>query len=211
MLIIKLIFVINILKKKKNREVLTVCVCLYQQMSYELRFISPSSTAFDELEKLVARTCPQECIISIEEIVNQTLEKRYQDRRKELNDAKEVRVFHGSRNFDAVHSILLEGFRSELNTVSAFGRGTYFATSYGYSKNYASRENTANTKYTVMLICDVSYTRPIRGRTNQILDPREGDCWVDSVARPTIYSVPNNDQCIPRYLVRFYSSLNGGD
>jgi hypothetical protein len=181
-------------------------------MTYELRLLSVSSPEFDELERLVAKTCPKECIISIEEVVNPELEKRYQDRRTKLGcqgNGDEVRVFHGSRDFKAVHSILSDGFRSELNTTSAFGRGTYFATSYGYSKSYASLEKTADTKYTVMLICDITCTKPVRGRVNQTLYPREGDCWVDYVARPTIYSVPHNDQCIPRFIVRFYSSMHG--
>jgi len=172
---------------------------------YQLRLVSPSSAEFDELEKMVSETCPNECLISIEEVSNMELEKKYQDRRDELariGEVREARVFHGSRNFSAIHSILKDGFRASFNTVSAFGKGTYFATAYGYSKNYSSLIR--GEEYKVMLICDISYQKPVRGRSNQSLDPNEGDCWVDSTTNPTIFSVPNDDQSIPRYVVRFF-------
>ena len=176
-------------------------------MSYQLRFISPSSAIFDELEQVIAKTCPDECLISIEEIMNTELEERYRARRhyiQDLGDVNEVRVFHGARHFKAISSILSDGFKSGLNTTSAFGRGTYFATSYGYSKSYSSLEKMTTNPYKIILLCDISYHKLVLGRSNQILDPAEGDCWTDSLTRPSIFSVPHDDQCIPRFLVRFF-------
>lgn len=172
---------------------------------YQLYHVSVSSPLFDELEKIISETCPKECLISIESIESPFLNEKYTRRRKELEQhgtVHERRVFHGSRSMDGVLSILNNGFKSEFNTTSAFGKGTYFATSYGYSKHYSSREH--KSEYKIMLICDIMYHKSVHGRPNHTLDPKEGDCWVDNVSRPTIFSVPHDDQSIPRYLVRFF-------
>jgi len=170
---------------------------------YQLRFVSPGSVEFDEIGRLVAESCPNECIISMENLVNPGLEQRYQDRKdilSRLGPVYEKRVFHGSRDINSTVPILENGFDGSRNRVSAFGRGTYFATAFSYSKRYSSR----NREYKVMLICDIAVQKLVRGRAGENLPPEEGDCWVNRIKDPTIYSVPHNDQSIPRYVVQFY-------
>ncbi len=178
-------------------------------MSYNLSLINPSSKMFDELMDIISKSAPNECVISIEKVENEILSKRFEERKKELEEKykgkqeiKTVTVFHGSRDFNSVKNILLDGFDASFSRVAAFGIGTYFAKNYAYSKSYSGK----NVDYKVMMICDILVGKKVlgNGKNNNILDEKQGDVFVDNISNPSIYSVPNNSQSIPRYVVQFY-------
>ena len=176
---------------------------------YNLTMISPSSSLFEELEDIISISCPNECIVSIEKINNQSLEDRFNKCKQELIEkyknkpkinVETCRVFHGSRDFKSIKNILAGGFDVSYSTVNVHGIGTYFAKNYSYSKSYVGQ----NERYKVMMICDIIVGKKVLGRSGQILDSNDGDTWVDNISNPCIYSIPNNDQCIPVYVVQFY-------
>lgn len=174
--------------------------------SYKLSLISPSSKEFDTLQDIIANSAPEECVISIEKVENTLLKQRFEDRKKEMEailgegNVQTVRVFHGSRDFHSVTNILSDGFKSEYSKVAAFGKGTYFAKNYAYSKNYSGK----NVEYKVMMICDILVGVKVKGQANATLSPEKGDVWVDHLVNTSIYSIPNDHQSIPQYVVQFY-------
>jgi len=175
--------------------------------SYRLELVSPSSKEFDQVEAEVAKSCPSECIIKIERVIAPKLEERYQRRKEELRlkgEITECTVYHGSRDTEAVQLILEDGFKAKYSVTAAYGKGTYFATAYSYSKAFSGKRG----EYNIMLICNIAIQKMVQGRGGAELASNEGDCWVNSPKKPTIYSIPNDNQSIPRYVVHFYENRN---
>jgi hypothetical protein len=171
--------------------------------AYHLELLSPSGTEFGEVERGIAASCPNECVIAIERVVAPVLEERYQRRKEELlrnGPVAELTLYHGARDASAVRPILEDGFKARCNRISAHGKGTYFATSYAYSKHFSGKRK----DYRVMLVCAVAVQKLVLGRAGEVLPPEEGDAWVDRLKNPTMYSVPNDQQAVPKYVVQFY-------
>jgi hypothetical protein len=181
-----------------------------QVYKYDLVYVSASSSEFDKIADLASKSCPNECIISIERVVNPVLEARYNKRKEYLmstyKTVTEREVFHGARHVgSAIPNILQFGFKANRNTVSAHGKGTYLAEAYAYSKNYSGKGS--NKDYKVMLVNKMCYTKLIKGIPNAYMEQDNIDAgcvWADRVTNPTIYSVPHDEQVLPTYLVQFY-------
>jgi len=177
---------------------------------YDLIYVSASSSEFDKIAELAAKSCPNECIISIERVVNPALEARYNKRKEYLmsisKTVTEREVFHGARHVgNAIPNILQFGFKAIHNTVSAYGKGTYLAEAYAYSKSYSGKGS--NKDYKVMLVNKMCYTKLVQGIPNAYMEDAKieaGCVWADRVQNQSIYSVPHDDQVIPTYLVQFY-------
>lgn len=179
------------------------------EAGYHLEFLSPSGKEFEGVANGVAVSCPGQCIVSVERVIAPKLEERYEKRKTELaakGKIREFTVYHGARDARAIQPILEDGFKESYNTTSAHGKGTYFATTYAVSKLYSGKLE----DYHVILVCSLATQTMVQGRPGQTLSPKEGDCWVDNTKHPSIFSVPNDHQSVPRYLVQFWEDDDGG-
>ncbi len=175
-------------------------------MANYLEMISPSSNEFDEIVKLVEKSCPNECVISIERVVNPQLYDRYFNYKVKLGEAcKETTLFHGTNN-EALLKICYTGFKKSKNTRSAFGLGTYLASAFAYSKNYAGISKVdlgQKSNYKILLVCKLAYNKMTLGSYNRAC-PEEFDIQVDNTKKPSIYAVDNDEAIYPEFVVRFY-------
>jgi hypothetical protein len=171
---------------------------------YCLKRLSASSNEFDKVYNLIETTCPGQCIISIDKVINPFLEERYNKYKESLGDkAKEIDVYHGS-NLDGIFSICTEGFIKSKNKVSAFGKGSYVATAFAYSKAY-SKINGNN--YHNLIVCKLSYLNIKQGSSNSIC-PKGYDVQVDNTYNPGIFSVDKDEALLPLYIVQFMKMDN---
>jgi hypothetical protein len=157
---------------------------------------------------MIRKSYPNSCILYVEEIVNEELLERYQEKKTELQGlrgehrVKELQLFHGTKHTN-INSIAGFGFSKEFNKTSAYGKGTYFSTKAMYSRTYTDNDNT---DVSYMFICDV-----LVGNCTVVTGPREintelYDNSVDNLSNPTIYVSPYDDGCYPRYLVAFHKN-----
>ena len=177
-------------------------------MSNYLEPIIPTSKEFDEIVSLVEKTCPNQCVISIERVINPQLYDRYFNYQISLGESsKEVMLFHGTK-YESIIPICSNGFQKSKNTRSVFGLGTYLATKFGYSKQYSfintkSNSNDLKDKYNCLLVCKLAYKKAITGTYNSPC-PDGFDVQVDNVENPSIFSVHNDAAIYPEFVVRFY-------
>lgn len=157
------------------------------------------SKEFDEISNIVESTCKDQCIISIEKLSNTELIDRYEKYKSSLVDFNEIFTFHGTSNH-LVNDIATNGFKKEFNRTSAFGLGTYLASSFGYSKAYSKL---ALVDYKMLFVCKFVYTKMYKGTRNNKC-PDGYDVQVDNLANPSIYCVDRDEAILPLYLVRFY-------
>ena len=122
-------------------------------------------------------------IICIEKVSNPVLEQRFLNRESELTDrdglCETLVAFHGTNNV-AIASILEHGFDASKSKRQLYGVGTYFAKDPHVSIPYAHQSHK-------LLVCDVL----------------RGDAVVDTVNKPGIFVVSNNDGAIPRCVVTY--------
>lgn len=161
--------------------------------------LSVGSSEFDEISNIVEKTCPNQCIISIERLINTELIERYEKYKSNLFNCKEIYGFHGTWN-DIINKIATEGFKKEFNKVSAYGLGTYLASSFGYSKAYAKL---GLADYPMLFVCKFVYVNICKG-TSCKKCPDGYDVQTNDIKNPSIYSVDNDAAILPLYLVRFY-------
>ncbi len=175
------------------------------QTTMSLDYISCTCKLYDEVADLIRKTCPDECIISIEKIINPVLEERYAEYKQKI-EAKngcpctEKIVFHGTSE-NAVWSIIRDGFSVGSNIRSAYGIGTYFAETAAFSRAYA-RENSMGDN--VMLISRVALGKVCQGISGKHIADN-ADYGVDYLTKPNMYVMPDNSSSLPIYLVRFYA------
>ena len=95
-----------------------------------LHSVPLSDPCYDEITGLVRKSYPSACILWIDRIENPGLEGDYLVRKLDVEEkrgnARELRLFHGSSE-NACMAIANKGFDVDLNTRSAYGVGTYFA------------------------------------------------------------------------------------
>lgn len=139
-----------------------------------------SDKRFDEISKKVTESYQNACILFIDEIAKEWPEHESM----KTPTTVVVQLFHGTleKNID---SIISRGFKSEMNTRSAFGRGTYFAKHANYSKDYAYTSK--DDEITYMFLCDVISEK----------------C---TYSNGTIYVTPHDGAGVPRYLIAFYKN-----
>lgn len=171
---------------------------------YTKESITLSDKRFDEIVSSVSKSYPNSCVLWIDEIHNDTLLAKYMNREEELarkygEKLKKLELFHGTRN-ECIDLIANEGFKSELNVTSAYGKGTYFATNALYSSNYMKTDGDA---ITYMFLCDVLVGEKICSRVNDI---PKGVVRVDNKSNTKIYVVPDDDSIYPRYIIAFYKN-----
>jgi hypothetical protein len=180
--------------------------------------ISMSDTAFDSIYSKIEKSYPNACILFIDEIKNEELEEVYNKHKstiiKEhsekciknlivkpnevLKTPTELQVFHGTHS-ENIDYIVNDGFDPSKNKVSAYGIGSYFATTARYSFNYMKSADTHGISY--MFVVNIFIGKM---KYNKSLD--EGDAYVDNINNPSIFCMPLKEQALPKYLVAFHKN-----
>ena len=175
--------------------------------------LKKTDQAWKEVAAAFHATVPAGVTISgVEEVQNPELWEMYTLRRGQLEErdggANEMQnVFHGCRG-ECVEGITLNGFVSEYNQVSVFGRGTYFARDALYSSNphYSTPDQHGEQ---VMFSCCILRGEACRGNSNKkVPDPKRGtntlcNSMVDDTRNPSIFVVQDLAAAYPRYIIRF--------
>lgn len=166
--------------------------------------ISLADPIYDEITDMLAKTYPNVCVLWMNRIENLDLEKRFHTRKEAIlaqrGSVKELVLYHGTAE-ECVHSIAQNGFIADMNRTSAYGMGTYFATSADYSKSYAKPKKD---KISFMIVSHVLIGKCVKGTANQVLNTKQYDNFVDNDNSPSIYVTSYNDGALPRYVVAFH-------
>jgi hypothetical protein len=156
---------------------------------------------YDTIEAMVRKTFKNSCIVWIEEIKNERLEKAYNAYKRTINPPNVKRLFHGTKEVFA-RNIIEGGFRPDLNKTSAYGRGVYFSRRAAYSKAYCPK---SSDDHAFMLICDVVTGVVGQGKSRQVIPP-EFNSFTNNMKKPDMYIVDKKEAALPLYLVAFYPS-----
>jgi hypothetical protein len=113
---------------------------------------------------------------------------------------KVLELFHGTKE-KSIQSIISNGFICGMNQVSAYGRGTYFATTATYSKSYM---DVGRDGISYMFIADVLVGECAPGIQNGVLNTAIHDNFVNSKYTPSIYVTPYDDGAYPGTIVAFH-------
>lgn len=174
----------------------------------EFQGVSMASSVYDEITKMIRNSYRNACILYIDEIKNNNLLTKYEQRKSDLEELRgkeninELMLFHGTK-IDCINNIATNGFMKEFNRTSAYGKGTYFSTKASYSSTYTDKDRT---DISYMFICNV-----IIGKYKVVIGPHEIDTSmydnsVNTMTSPDIYVTPYDDGAYPRYLVAFHKN-----
>lgn len=160
---------------------------------------------YDRITKIVYASYPNACILMIDRINNPTLQAAYTAKRDAAGGAQsanERQVYHGTKS-RFIHSIATKGFLASLNTVSAHGKGTYFARDFGYSRDYSDTDEDGISN---MFLCKIlaGKMEVAGGRMNV---PEGVDTFVNTLPNPSIYVVPEDARTLPEFLVRYHKTV----
>jgi hypothetical protein len=172
----------------------------------------------DEVINIIKKSFPDECVISIDKIINLALQKKYNDRLQMLKSkrgedkVKEVKLFHGT-DFKSVENIAHNGFLCQYSRVNSFGIGTYFAKDYSYSRNYSINKGKKVKlnlfhNYDNMILSKVILGIPTRTNGGKYTDINLYDYSCDNLQNSTIFSIPYDDAAYPEYVISFYNEKN---
>lgn len=165
--------------------------------------LAVGSKEFDEIAKHITKSYPNACIMFIDKVENPPFEKEYIEMRVSMKAVpNETLLFHGTSEANA-YSILENGFDPLVSARASYGKGTYFASSALISSQYMGVSKTSKFDLSHMLIASV-LVGEIKQGIPMRLCPEGYDTQVDSVFKPTIYSVPRKEQAIPRYFIGFH-------
>lgn len=167
------------------------------------QYVKLSDPVYDFIEQSVLATYPNACIVWIEKVVNEDLEKAYQAYKATVRPSNEKRLFHGTSE-DIARVIIKDGFDPSKAKVCAHGLGIYFSTRAAYSSVYCRRN--AGQDYAFMLVVDVITGRVGEGKAYTAIPP-EFNSVTDSLKRPDMYVVNKREAAMPRYLVAFYPDM----
>lgn len=159
--------------------------------------ISLNDKVYDELCNLIRISYPKSCVLWIDKVENPIVKARFDAYASTKTNIQ--RLFHGTKESN-MRFIVENGFRSEYNTTSAFGKGTYFAKDAIYSKEYAK---SSHDEISFMLVCDVVVGNSCMGSLKKVLDQSQYDSMVNNLKNPTIFVVPNDDAAYPTYVIAF--------
>lgn len=175
--------------------------------------LSTSDPEYDKIVKQVLSEYPRACICMIDSVVNPPFTDLFQRKQKEFEargiPSQAIRVYHGT-NSQAAASILKGGFDPRYGTVMAYGKGIYFARNFTTSYVY-SKENPEDTM-SYMFVCSILPGRIMMGAPNRDVPDgyeSQGNAGT-SVESTTVFSIPEADQMIPLYLVRFHKQSESG-
>ncbi|WAR14224.1 PAR12-like protein [Mya arenaria] len=146
------------------------------------------------------------------------IENIKKDKLKKRNkgvDVEERQLFHGTSN-DTVEAIYRQGFDFRLSGTAsgtAYGKGSYFATTAKYSNCYTDRQKETMGMFIAKVLVgdytkgDKSYSRPPQKDPHDLSSPLYDSC-VDSVIDPKIFVIFELGQVYPEYLIKYKSDFS---
>ncbi|BFZ05099.1 hypothetical protein BsWGS_08137 [Bradybaena similaris] len=148
-------------------------------------------------------------VVQVFRIQNRKLWEKYVLKRKHIEEdigtaeLKEKFLFHGTKAENIV-SICSEGFDIRVPTANGavLGKGIYFSTTARYSEKYV---DDSKMMYLARVLCGWSQqgqkllTRPSYHSKVR----RMYDSCVNDLDNPTIFTIFDNSQCYPEYLIQF--------
>ena len=172
------------------------------------KYVDMSDPQYDEILAGIRKSYANSCVLWIEEVQNEELERAYLLQKNDLlslrgkDVVKELRLYHGT-NEAAARMIIRDGFDPSVNRKSVYGKGTYFARDASYSISYAPPSGNDEVSY--VLICDVLVGKTKTYGSNQTIDTTLHDNSADQMRR--IFVTPYRYGAIPRYLIAFYKNV----
>jgi len=138
-------------------------------------------------------------IVYIFDITNDKFEQNYSKLKKpgKHRGKKKKLLWHGTSRKNIFGGILENNYDINFNVRYVYGKGTYFAKNAQLSKSYSvDHEN----KY--MLLNKV-YVGKCTTKYSDEHYKRDYDSIVDNINDPQIYSIPNSNHIVPKYLIKF--------
>lgn len=176
-----------------------------------LLYVSMNEPVYNEITKNIRKTYPNACIIEVSKIIHDeytelSFLQMFENYVQENENTEIVQLFHGTSE-ESVHNILDKGFKKSMNTVSAFGKGTYFSNDVKVSKQYAASRASQRQKRDHGLIFTIIADVIISSKGLPHTKP-EPSCYVNSMTYPTIFCVTCDDNIIPRYVVSYVENAS---
>ncbi|XP_052820681.1 protein mono-ADP-ribosyltransferase PARP12-like [Mya arenaria] len=180
-------------------------------------------TEYNKIESMFFETMSSttETILSISRVENGDLWYSYLSKKAKLKkrnkgvDVEERQLFHGTRN-DTVEAIYRQGFDFRLSGTAsgtAYGKGSYFATTAKYSNCYTDRQKETMVMFIAKVLVgdytkgNESYTRPPQKDPLDLSSPLYDSC-VDNVIVPKIFVIFELGQVYPEYLIKYKSDFS---
>ena len=151
-----------------------------------LQQVLMSDHRYDQIEKRVLESYPNACILYIDEVINPILYEKFL-LRKELINATEVQMFHGTRE-ENISLIAKDGFNPKLSVRTAYGAGVYFANNAIYSREY------------------MTSTKPGEPAFMFLASVLLGTIGVDNNKGPNMLTTLHPDGAYPRYIIAFHKN-----
>jgi len=145
-----------------------------------------SDSRYEQVEKRVLESYPNACILYIDEVMNPVLYEKYL-KRKEIINATEVQMFHGTRE-ENISLIAKDGFDPKLSVRTAYGAGVYFAENAIYSANYMISKDP--NEPTFMFLASVLV----------------GKIGIDNNKGPNMLTTLHPDGAYPKYIIAFHKN-----
>ncbi|WAR14201.1 PAR12-like protein, partial [Mya arenaria] len=145
----------------------------------------------------------------------ESIKKAKLKKRNKGVDVEERQLFHGTRN-DTVEAIYRQGFDFRLSGTAsgtAYGKGSYFATTAKYSNCYTDRQKETMVMFIAKVLVgdytkgNESYTRPPQKDPLDLSSPLYDSC-VDNVIVPKIFVIFELGQVYPEYLIKYKSDFS---
>jgi poly [ADP-ribose] polymerase 7/11/12/13 len=175
-------------------------------LTYERKPLKLSDPKFDKIVCQITKSYPKSCVLWIDEIENDMLFARYCQKKEQLSkmysEIEELQMFHGTK-MHCIDSICEQGFKSELNVSSAYGKGTYFATDAAISRGYMQSDSDIIYMFLADIVIGKKYCY-ITSQKNKNLTI--GECYVNMIPKSTIFVVPEDDSIYPRYIIAFHKN-----
>lgn len=172
------------------------------------KYVELSDPIYEEVNRRIRETYSNACVVFVESIHNDFLEAHFEDFKKQLEEKrgpdiiKTITLFHGTTE-NACNNIIAEGFNPDYNTVSQYGKGTYFSANAQTSSTYAKDMKKNDLQY--MFLAEVIDGLRTTAAPNQKIDTDKYDLSVASdIPLPNICCTPYRYGAIPKYLIGFH-------
>ena len=172
-------------------------------MSCQVTPVLMSNKMYDEITRLVRASYRNACVLFIDEINNPELKDLYEEQKASIVAKRgivdEKLVFHGT-HAKLINVISREGFDPEKNVTSAYGKGSYFATTAQYSQSYMKSSDKNEISY--MFLAQLAVGKCVL--SNHADD--DFDNYVNSLDNPSIFVTPYRYGAYPKYVIAFHKN-----
>lgn len=171
-------------------------------------YVPMSDSIWDTVSNILTKSFPNMCICWIEKNNNIPLYNKYMLQKESLIQKRgeknifEKQLFHGTK-YNFVDNICDEGFKVDMNRISAYGKGTYFSTSAQMSSGYTDK---ANNEMSYIIVCKVLVGKYKIGVNNETVNTDLYDNTVNNLKNPTIITSPYDNGAYPEYVVAYYKN-----